>query len=198
MRRIFGHKKVAESNNRKPDGRWVPLTKRQVTAEAWMGHMSFGLHTMLRRPVPYFTVMRDPVQREVSRFRSQPFLREKGLTPATAIDPEWGAVYQLSGIPLDDIGALGEEHVELSLRNLREHFLFVGDTSRMDEVGLWLRNGLRWQFELPIPHENPSGGEIVVTDEEIAELKQHPQVKLDQLLYERVCELGPYPKDWRL
>lgn len=197
MRNLFGNKRVAESNNRKPDGRWVSLTKRQVRAGAWMGHMSFGLHTMLRKPVSYFTIVREPVVREVSRFRSMPQLRDKRLTPATAVDPEWGLVYMLSGIPLDQIDTLGEEHVELALKNLREYFLFIGDTSRMNEVVCWLRDGLRWPVQPPMPHENKSREDATVTEAEVAELAQHPQVKLDQILYKRIGELSPYPCEWR-
>jgi hypothetical protein len=201
MRRVYGPKRVAESNNRRPNGRWVGLQRRQRDAESWMGHMSFGLHTILPGgdTIPYFTVVREPVRRELSRFRSMPQLRFKNrLTPVTAIDPEWGAVYQLSGIPLDDIAELGPQHVELALKNLHEHFAFIGDTSRMEEVGLWFRRDLCWPVELPLPHENPSGTEVEVTEEEIEELREHPQVKLDQMLYQRICELGPHPKEWRL
>jgi len=199
MRRIFGNKKVAEGMTRRPDGIWDPLQRRHVLGEAWMGHMSFGLHQLLPRPVPYFTVMREPVRRELSRFKSMPQLRKKHKkTPCTAVDPEWGAVYQLSGIPLDQIGDLCPEHVELALKNLHEHFLFIGDTSRMDEVGLWMRRDLCWPVELPLPHENPSCGDVPVTDDEVEELREHPQVQLDKLLYDRVQELGPRPKEWRI
>jgi hypothetical protein len=199
MRLVFGHKKVGEGMTVRADGVWSPMQKRHVVAEAWMGHMSFGLHTQLRKPAPYFTVLREPVRRQVSRYCSMPQLRfDQRLSITEAIDPEWGAVFQLSGIPRNDIATLGEEHVDLALKNLHGHFLFVGDTFDMDKVGRWMRGALGWQFELPLPHENRSGTGIEVTEEEISALRQHPQIKLDQLLYERVQELGPYPKDWRL
>lgn len=198
MRGVFGPKRLSEYSKRRSDGRWVPLTRQQITAAAWLGHMSFGLHTMLPEVPPYFTIVREPVQRELSRFRSIPQLRKSGLTPATAIDPEWGAVYQLSGIPLDQVDILGEEYVELALHNLQEYFSFVGDTSRMEEVGFWLKDVLHWPIRLPLPHENSSGTGVKVTEDEIVELQQHPQVKLDKLLYDRICELGSYPQEWKL
>lgn len=198
MRIVFGNSNCAESNNRRNDGRWVTLSGRQIRASAWMGHMSFGLHTMLPTPVPYFTVVRDPVQREVSRFRCMPQLREKGLTPYTAVYPEWGMVYQLSGIPLDDIGTLGEEHVDLALKNLHGHFAFIGDTARFDDIGIWFKRDLRWPIELPLPRLNVSGPDVTVTGEEVEALRHHPQVQLDQKLYDRICELGPLPPLWRL
>jgi hypothetical protein len=199
MTEVFGPKRVGEGMKRHPDGTWRPLSKRHRMAEAWMGHMSFGMHTQLKKPVPYFTVMRDPVAREVSRFRSMPFLRERHRkTPYTAVDPTWSMVYMASGIPLSDIDTLNESHVDLALKNMHEHFLYVGDTTRMDELGLWMRRDLRWDVQIPLPHENKSGDQVEVTKEEIEELKEHSQVKLDQLLYDQVQELGPRPMEWRL
>lgn len=200
MRSIFSSKLVEANFRRAPNGDWYALDDRKLKAWAWAGHMSFGLHWLLPKQVPYFTVMRDPVAREVSKFRSQPKNRARGTTPAGSVEPTWGAVYQLSGVPQSEIetGRLDERHVDLALDNLREHFLFVGDTARMDEVGAWLRDSLRWPVELPLPHENRTDAfsRVVVTEEEIEELKQHPQVQLDQVLYDRVCELGPHPHKW--
>jgi hypothetical protein len=105
-------------------------------------------------------------------------------------------VYQLSGIPQQRISSLTELHVKLALRNMQEHFIYVGDTTKMDELGLWFRDGLGWDIELPLPHVNKADPEVTVTQEEIEELKQHQLIKLDQMLYDRICELGPYPKDW--
>jgi hypothetical protein len=197
VRSVFGQERVFEDIHCKSNGEWVTPCQ---DADAWQAHMPFGLHAQLSRPVPCFTVVRDPIAREVSRFRSQPMLRKDWkTTPAATVDRSWGLVYLLSGIPLDLAGGLGEEHVELALRNLREHFLFVGDTSRFDELGEWMRDIMGWPVELPLPHENSSDVHgIDVTAEEIEELNDHPQVQLDQMLYQRICDLGPHPKDWLL
>jgi hypothetical protein len=160
--------------------------------------MSFGIHEVLPVPFPYFTVIRHPVDREVSRFRSTPKFRKRGLTPAKAINLEWGMVYQLSGIPGRKAAAVGKEHVKLALRNLRNHFLFIGDTSRFPEIGEWMRDAMGWAIELPLPHDNKAKPDVTVSSAELDELRAHPHVQLDQLLYDRICELGPYPKEWTL
>lgn len=199
FRDVFGATYVCEQNDRANDGRWVtPLSGKQTRARAWLGHMSFGLHSVLPSPVPYFTVVRDPVEREVSRFRCMPQMRRNGKTPVTSMSKVWGAVFILSGAPFNEIDELTSKHVDDAIRNLHEHFLFVGDTSRMDDVGRFLRDELRWPVELPLPHENKSGQEVTVTDQERRELRANRQVQLDQMLYDRIVELGPYPKEWRL
>jgi hypothetical protein len=196
VRDVFGPEKVYENIVCRSDGLWRPLEPHGLEASAWQAHMPFGLHAHLPEPSKYFTVVRDPVAREVSRFRSQPQLRKKRrTTPAASVEKSWGMVWKLSGIPLDRVGGLGEEHVKLALRNLRKHFKFVGDTSRMDLLLEWMRND-GWPVD-SIPHENCSDRHgIKVRPEEIYELERHPQVMLDQVLYRRICDLGPYPGDW--
>lgn len=197
VRSVFGPNRVFEDIKRRSNGVWWPP---DLDADAWQAHMPFGLHAQISKPVPYFTVVRDPVAREVSRFRSQPMLRNNWkTTPAATVDRSWGLVYLLSGIPLDLAGGLGEEHVDLALSNLRKHYLFVGDTSRFDLLVEWMREDMGWPVSRPLPHENSSDVHgIEVTAEEIEELHDHPQVQLDQMLYQRICDLGPYPKDWLL
>jgi hypothetical protein len=68
----------------------------------------------------------------------------------------------------------------------------------MGELGLWLRDELGWPIDLPLPHENKAKPEVEVTEEEVKKLRAHPMVRLDQMLYDRVCELGPYPQRWEL
>lgn len=205
IRDVFGHNPpetytVAGSNGRKYLGNWRPHTDEQLGAKAWHGHMSFGLHKLLPQPVPYFTIIRDPIDRAVSRFCHTDHYRVSAtpLTPRDVHRRDWGMVYQLSGVPLSKLDKLSGEHVDRALKNLKDHFLYVGDTARMGELGLWFRDELGWDIELPLPHINKAVPEVTVTEEEIEELRQLRDVKLDQMLYDRICELGPYPQEWVL
>jgi hypothetical protein len=125
-------------------------------------------------------------------------MRDKGLTPAKAYYPDWGMTYMLSGCSKNDQPYMTEMHVKQALRNMKDHFLYIGDTSRFDELGLWMRDTMGWPVELPLPHVNKADSAVKVTEEEIEELKTHPMVQLDQMFYDRVCELGPYPQRWLL
>jgi len=193
-----GTPKVRGSSGREKDGTWKPLQGSQLDANAWHCHMSFGIHRLIPRPVPYFTIVRDPVAREISRFRHSTWERDRGATPVSSHLPEWGMVYQISGIPYNRLPDLTELHIDLALKNMKDHFIYVGDTSRMDELGLWFRDELGWGLELPLPHKNKAKPEVTVTEEEVEKLKELPGIKLDQIFYDRVCELGPYPQKWML
>ena len=203
IRDVYGHNPpetytVSGTNGRKHFGNWRTLTSEQLGADAWHDHMSFGLHKLLPQPAPYFTIVRDPVARAVSRFCHTPTYRKNGQTPASVYHPAWGMVYQLSGVPQNKLDRLSEEHAERALKNLQKHFLYVGDTTRMGELGLWLRDELGWDIELPLPHVNKAKPEIEVSEKEIEELREIRDVKLDQMLYDQICELGPYPQEWVL
>lgn len=193
-----GTPKVRGANGREKNGTWKPLQGSQLDADAWHCHMSFGIHELLPRPVPYFTIVRDPIAREISRFRHSTWDRDNGLTPLSSYNPDWGMVYQLSGCSKNDQSYLGQQHVAQALKNMHEHFLYVGDTSRMDELGLWFRDELGWHIDLPLPHENKANPEVTISEKEIEELRKHQLVQLDQILYDRICELGPYPQRWKL
>jgi hypothetical protein len=195
---LFGRTVVRGVNGREKDGTWLPLTVEQERASIWCDHMSFGLHKLMPEPVPYFTVVRDPVSREISRFRHSSWERDNGMTPMSSYRSDWGMVYQLSGIPKNNQPYLSEVHVDQALRNMRDHFLYVGDTSRMDKVDHWIRNELGWEIQSPLPHVNKADPEVEVTEEEIEEIKKHPFVQLDQMLYDRISELGSAPQEWQL
>jgi hypothetical protein len=199
LRDVFGGvRKVRGVSGREKDGTWKLINGELLEANAWHDHMSFGLHRLLQKPVLYFTIVRDPIVREISRFCHSTWERDRGNTPLSSYRPHWGMVYQLSGVSWNRLPDLTEVHVKQALRNMKDHFLYVGDTSRFHKVGLWMRDEMGWPVELPLPHVNKANPDAWVTEKEIEELKTHHLVQLDQMLYARICELGPYPQKWIL
>lgn len=198
FKNIFGNTgNVRGFNGRKPDGTWCELTDEQKNAKVWHSHMPFGMHQLLPVPVPYMTVVRDPVQREISRYRSNHRVyRKQGNCPVETHRPDWGMVYQLSGLTRHELRDLSEAHIDVALQNLRDHFLHVGDTSRLEETGQWLRDELGWPVSLPLPRVNAAKPDTYVTDEETERLRRLPGVKLDTKFYKLICKLGPDPQRW--
>lgn len=197
MREVFEHFGELSPILRKPNGTWVGPPGRVAAAQAWGGHTSFGIHQVLPgRDVPYFTVLRDPIDREVSRYRHRSKEREKGIAPEATHRPSWSTVHQLSGVPEDFLPHVGPAQVEHALENLRNHYLYVGDTSRMEELGVWLKTEQGWPIRLPLPHVNKAKLEGEATEEERQKLAELPMVKLDQMLYDEVQKRGPRPQDW--
>ena len=181
---------------RHADGTWKALPPPQLAAQAWLGHMSFGLHRLLQhlpKPVPYFTVVRDPVTREISRYLA---FGPDNKRIYNSIKPDWGMVYQLSGAAINEVHNLSQQHIDVALNNLKKHYLYVGDTSRFGELGLWLRDGLSWPITLPLPHENPRTRKDTITEDDMDRVREHPSVKLDQLFYDEVRQRSPYPHEW--
>lgn len=199
IRDVFGGQfKVRGVSGRSKFGNWHNPGPQILEAHAWHDHMSFGFHRLLSKEVPYFTIVRDPIAKEVSKFCHSSTLRDRGLTPFTSYNPDWGMTFLLSGCRKNNQPYMTALHVNQALRNMKNHFLYAGNTEDMDKLGLWMRDEMGWPIELPLPHVNKANPEVTVTEEEIAEIREHPFVKLDQMLYDRICELGPYPQRWEL
>lgn len=197
MRRVFIN--VSGPPQRWPDGRWTDTAPSHYNAAAWQSHRGFGLHErLLPKEVPYFTVLRDPIEREVSRYChvSMAERREQGETLVGTYRPDWSMLHIFCGLPENKISELGAEHIDLALQNIREHVLYVGHTQRMNELGLWFRDEQGWPIELPLPHTNKADPTVTTTAEERAALYDHPLVRLDLTLYKELRSRGPYPQKW--
>jgi len=145
--------------------------------QVFKGHMPFGLHEFLPRPVGYITFLRDPVRRAISHYRM--LCRKKIVPPPHVIAPfrgNWntashpelayaldnGQTRVLSGTDPDlPFGACSESHLQKALENLERHFQFVGLTEQFDLSLLLLGKecGWKWHFYVPdnvTPGEGPS------------------------------------------
>ena len=123
-----------------------------------VGHVRFGVHCHLQRPVTYITMVREPVQRIVSLYHyirrtpQHPRHRElvdKNLTleqyvddPASAHTVDNVQVRQLyGGDPTDGPASLALEIVK---KRLRDDFAAVGVAERFDASLLLYRRLLGW------------------------------------------------------
>jgi len=129
-----------------------PLSPEQYARlRVVQGHVMYGLHEQLPRPVRYITVLRHPVERTLSAYY---YVRRRPKDPLHALahrlsPDEFSAEagphalnYQtrfLSGQPAD----LSAATLPLALRNLDEHIAF-GLDSRFDESLLLFRRLLGW------------------------------------------------------
>jgi hypothetical protein len=135
------------------------LTEAEVAQlELIAGHVPYGVHEFIQRPVRYVTMLRDPVQRVVSHYwfvRTQPdhylyaaiiegnlSLREyaeRGCSLSAEI--ENGQVWMFSararGLECADRASLEEAKMVLQHR-----FAFVGTTERFDESVVALQHVL--------------------------------------------------------
>jgi Sulfotransferase family len=124
------------------------------------GHMAFGLHRFLPRPVVYATMLREPVDRVISHYyyalhaADHPLHRQVVDARMTAEDYvvsgildelNDGQVRRLAAAHPEDIpyGAVPREVLETAKRNLRDHFV-VGLTERFDASLLLFGRALGW------------------------------------------------------
>lgn len=168
--------------------------------EVIYGHLHFGgIQEIIGKPVKYFTIMREPVNRVISgyfhllrdtRFQelhdiskmSMKSLMESGLYS----DLDNGQVRRLSGVANTvPYGAIGPEHLQQALDNIEKHFLFVGLTERFDESIVLMSRALGW----PMPYywkqnRGKNKKPEILNEADIAAVKAYNQY--DLLLYEKM------------
>ena len=121
--------------------------------KVFMGHLWFRFHEALPRPVRYFTLLREPIDRVLSVYyhRVHNYGLQLSLDDylATARDFQLdnAQVRFLVGRMQDDDVRFAEctaEMLERAKRNLREHFAVVGITERFDESFLLMARSFGW------------------------------------------------------
>jgi hypothetical protein len=149
----------------------LPEAKRAEIA-ALQGHMGFGLHQWLPKPSTYFTILRDPVDRVISRYHYE---SSKSPTPAymyrendVASRPLTLEEYVCSGVGklVDngqtrllsassgeiyndvDFGQCSKEMLKRAKMNLQRHFVIFSTLERFDHSLILLRRSLGWGFPL--------------------------------------------------
>jgi hypothetical protein len=120
------------------------------------GHMPFGLHTRLSEPATYITLVRDPVERAISRYH---YILERPEHPQYqkvrayrdlkefSCDAPNEQVMLLAG-PRQRGVVASEARLEEAKENLRRHFAVVGLTEQFDETLLLLKRRFGWRYVL--------------------------------------------------
>lgn len=127
---------------------------QEQTVSLIRGHFSYGIHTLLQRPVRYFTLLRDPVERIISLYyyglegRSKWIherIRQDNMTLADFAAGDFPQTnnHQTRLISGDPEG--GPESLSRAMENLECHFDVVGVSERFDETLLLLRKLLGWK-----------------------------------------------------
>lgn len=130
----------------------LPDERRAGVRLIWGAHIEYGLHAHLARPVSYFTILREPVDRVLSHYY---FAREQRRDPdapdllahlAATVEPNL-QTRLLAGPQGQDERLSPEEMLARAQANLRACGV-VGLTAHFDETMLLLKRayGWRWPF----------------------------------------------------
>jgi hypothetical protein len=164
------------------------------------GHLSYGLHEWVPRPVTYITILRDPVHRIVShyhwvrrgtkhRLHDLVVSRDMSLLEyaTEGISPELdnGQTRMIAGDTTTPVGEAGREMLERAKRNIKTHFSAVGFTERFDESVVMMKRVLGWSRIPPYVrrHDSSQSRPRPPTPESVKDaIREHNQ--LDIQLYE--------------
>lgn len=179
------------------------------------GHMPFGLHEYIPHSSTYITLLRDPIERVISKYyfllrspehylydrvTSENWSLRDLLESKIALLFENGQTRMLSGVWGDvEFGMCNAAHLEMAKKNLREHFSLIGFTERFDETLLLLQSVLDWQGNIYYSRANvtpkrPRQQEIdQATLDLIAEVNQQDialYAYAERLFEEKIAEMG--------
>ena len=148
-----------------PDGSidgFMQLTEQEkAQIDVLYGHMSYGLHAHLPRPARYLTILRNPVDRVISRYYHiyrDPHSQLHDEIASGAMDLEKFVIHMAEAGEMDNLqtrmiagnwqergyGPCDEEMLAVAKRNLRDHFEVVGLTERFDESCLLIQRAFGW------------------------------------------------------
>jgi hypothetical protein len=106
------------------------------------GHLYFGVHIYVPRPVKYLTFLRDPIKRLRSNYwQTKSFYYSEHAVPLSDIAMRglWEefdnySTRIISGVSASTVpcGLLTDDILNLALRNIRESFEFVGIVERLE------------------------------------------------------------------
>ncbi|MFZ5865527.1 MAG: hypothetical protein ACOYXY_06580 [Thermodesulfobacteriota bacterium] len=174
------------------------------------GHVPFGLHQFLPMQTRYLTLVRDPVEREISNFyygrlqtQSEKGLMASRMSFEQYVDQGQFANYfsrLLSGIdslnPLWDSKTapswawIGSDVVSLVMENIDKHFLIAGPLERFDEYLVLLCRRMGWDVSNVAYTRRNVTLDRPRTDELSPELikKIRERNEADEELYKLICE----------
>jgi hypothetical protein len=133
-------------------------SEKQNKIKIIYGHIPFGIHEYIQKPVYYFTLLRDPIERIISHYyhiRKRPnhlYHRMaldmdigEFITKSRFREFDNGQVRQLTGAGQLPFGACSEDLLTQAIANLENHFCLVGLQERFDESVVLLRRMLGWK-----------------------------------------------------
>ena len=141
----------------------------RLTIDVLQGHMGFGLHEYLRKPCVYFTMLRDPIDRVVSRYYYELSKRPRPAymyrCPNEASETLTLEDYVSSGInklvdngmtrllsasdgKIYDVpfGQCSRSMLDEAIKNLENHFLAFGILADFDESLILLKRAMGCRF----------------------------------------------------
>jgi hypothetical protein len=136
-----------------------------LTTQVGGGHHPYGIHRIIKHPVRYCTILRDPLARQISHYWFAANGKNGEVTRGVSVSaPE--ALVQQGALSLDEwVGeslagknlfvqmlsghsVLNETSLEIAQSHLRQHIGTVGVCENMSQFLLRLAgmNGLKWPF----------------------------------------------------
>jgi Sulfotransferase family len=126
----------------------------------FIGHIRFGIHQGLLRPVRYFTMLREPISRYVSDYffafqNPEHTLRNEICSGSLSLETTL-----LDGRYSDSVGLIRQvtgldaplaENVDMAVQVMDESYSLVGLMERFDESALLLSHVMGWGPPLYIP-----------------------------------------------
>jgi hypothetical protein len=140
------------------DERMQALPRERIDQlRVMMGHLWFGVHASVPRPVTYSTFLRDPVERIVSHYY---YVRREPAHPMHAASLRMslrdyvgsGCSTELqndqtrliAGIAMAESGASGTELLAAAKSNLTQRFAVVGLTEEFDRSLILMKRAFGW------------------------------------------------------
>ncbi|MCG8510151.1 MAG: hypothetical protein MI741_13065, partial [Rhodospirillales bacterium] len=129
---------IGRFDDKNPADAIAAATRRFCLAAS---HKGFGFHERFPQPFQFVAVLRDPVQTVMSRYTYERMRAGKppgidGL--AEFIDsPQFRnvATRQLAGMPMTERPQANQDHFEMAVRNLENHFRIFGPTICLADIG---------------------------------------------------------------
>jgi hypothetical protein len=128
-----------------------------------MGHLTYGLHRLVARPVVYITMLRDPVDRVLSLYHARLRKQEAGRADAVARFGDVMAWLDSGAIEADNaqtrflagahppIGGVTPALVAEATRHLERDMAVFGLSERFDESIVLLQQRLGWRDSCYVP-----------------------------------------------
>lgn len=203
--RVVGRERVLTSTRRGEHRERIGSIGRQLTEGTYavVAHTGFGVQDYLPSGHDYstFTILRDPVERTLSRYRMalhdnetegslEDYLKDdlvESYNAQTAFLGGLTARHHLEGEALRP-DQYNQALLERAKRNLESHDAF-GTTERFEEILLLLRDRFGWPMaKLLHTPANVRAGSQEPTSAELEAVRAHN--KLDQELYDFAAELS--------
>ena len=185
---------------------------------AVVGHFSFGIHTCVKRPWMYLTLLRNPVDRVVSLYYAccayhiqrdeDTQLHQVGsggisiedfVLHSSCREADNDQTRRISGLE-PAFGACSMSTLEKAKDNLRRYFSVVGVTEYFDETVILIKRMLGWAYEpyyLPglVNKDRPATASLPEKSVDAILERNELDTKLyefaKELLYERIADQGP-------